>query len=275
MRVALFTHHKAGTHWTKYILSNYINLDLFGSEAGRVDFDNMEESFFPLRLDYHGFGAHPLGSRLLRQYGISEIYWAHVSPKRNRGMESIDKVAFQCRNLLDFLVSKFHYDLKRLNLSRGSSENLKVSRPYDLHPKTTLNWCEIVRWMSERAAEQPSQFQMFHYEDLKSEPVAGFTEMIRFLLTMKPQHDFVVKAVERSTIGFTREDEKRRGKPIVGHTYTISDDGRFKGSSFARSGAVRQYRNYFSQEEILSISNLAEKFLPRYLHHLIIPKDSS
>lgn len=273
MRIALSTHHKAGTHWTKYVLSNYINLDLFGAEKERVTYDSMEKNFFPLRLDRGGFRTHPLGSELQDRYGITEVYWAHETERVNRSISDVDKVSFQCRNLLDFLVSKFHYDFKRLNSGAPNATSLKVSRPYDLHPQTTRRWCKIVTRMNELAEKWPAQFRLFEYEDLKSNSVERFSEMITFLLDEKPRQEFVVKAVERSTIDLTRRDEQYRGAPIVGHTYSLSPDGAVKSASFARSGEIGQYKNYFSREELGLMVDLATKMVPPKLHHLIVPED--
>lgn len=256
MSVCLVTHHKAGTHWSKYFLANYVALVINGGNAARVDFDEMEELYFPIRIDAYFSGAkmvpkHPLATLLRSHIGVDALYWAHFDPKQKDRFSDFDKVIFQCRNPMDFLVSKFHYDFKRIN-DRARNSNLPaMSSPSDLHPKATAAWCQIFSTMVDLSKANAARSAIVSYEQLKANPEIFFGRIVKHLFgEINPE--YLKEAISNSTIDKSREDEVKRSKPIVGHTYSMKDHALVAGS-FARSGAVGQFNQYFDSMQQLVI----------------------
>lgn len=252
MKLCLVTHHKAGTHWSKYVLANYVSLVLTVGRSARIDFDEMEKNYFPIRIDSffsnsEAAPSHPLAESLKASIDIDAIYWAHFDPVQKARFLDFDKVIFQCRNPMDFLISKFHYDFKRLN-SKAASLNLPaILSPFDLHPKATGSWCQIFATMIEMTNAHPSRFEIVSYEQLKSNPDVFFARMIKHLFGTV-NVEYLREAIDRSTIENSRQDEIKRNKPIVGHTYSVKNDN-FAAGSFVRSGAVGQFNESFDLQQ--------------------------
>jgi len=266
MSACLITHHKAGTHWSKYFLANYVALVINRGNTARIDFDEMEELYFPIRIDAYFAGAkvvprHPLATSLRSHFGVEAIYWAHLDPKQKARFSAINKVIFQCRNPMDFLVSKFHYDVKRINDRAGYSNLPAISSPSDLHPKATTVWCEIFSTMVDLARTNAARNAIVSYEQLKANPEIFFGRIVKHLFG-ESNPDYLLEAIANATIDKSREDEIKRSKPIVGPTYSIKGHSLVAGS-FARSGVVGQFNQNFDsiQQDVIEdfvLNNLDE-----------------
>jgi hypothetical protein len=267
MKFCLATHHKAGTHWSKYVISNYINLLLNGINSERVDYDCMEKVFFPVRFEHMSIEERKsykssLSADLLKLLNYDALFWSHFDSKKNSTYDGVDKVVFQCRNVLDFLVSKFHYDMKRINSQREKSGDGAIKTVYELHPKATNAWIRIVNDMVLLASNQPKKYMIISYENLKSNPFEFYSKLIKFFLG-DVNDNALKKAIAFSTIENTRKDEKDRSKPIVGYSYTLNQDGEINPASFARSGKVGQFKDYMSDSELKEIKSLVNNSISK------------
>lgn len=257
MYACLATHHKAGTHWTKYVISNYINFVLNGAGADRVDYDEMESMFFPYRLEKIENPEkikHPLRDLFKEKLDIDALYWSHYESKHANLYKDSLKTAFQCRNALDFIVSKFHYDLKRLNKNKSSGE-LVINHPWKLHPNITKNWINKINDMNALAVNTPDKFIITSYENLRERTFFEYKKIIEHLFG-KVNDDYLKKAIELSSIDNARKDEQLRKKAIVGHSYSIAKDGSLEANSFVRSGEVGQYKKYFEDWQMQEIKEI-------------------
>jgi hypothetical protein len=258
MQLCLVTHHKAGTHWCKYFLANYVALLLTAGRASRVDFDEMEKNYFPIRIDsyfdaHKSVPSHPLSGSLRLGLGLDAMYWAHIDPGKKSRFLDFGKVIFQCRNPMDFLVSKYHYDLKRLNVKAINLNLPAVLTPWDMHPDATASWCQIFSAMVDLTNSDTNKFEIISYEQLKLYPESFFGRMIEHLFGVV-NSEYLVEAIARSSIENARQDEIKRDKPIVGPTYSTHGNG-FAAGSFVRSGAVGQFNKYFDSAQQAAIQD--------------------
>lgn len=252
MKLCLVTHHKAGTHWSKYFLANYVALIETEGKSPRINFDEMEKKYFPIRIDKYfsdskSIPIYPILNHTKSILNIEAMYWAHFNPKQKTKFMEFDKVVLQCRNPLDFLVSKFHYDLKRLNLKAKILNSPPVLSPWDLHPKSTEEWCNIFSSMVELSQLYESKFKIISYEELKFNSKFYFNEMLNHFFNSVDMQ-YLIESISRSSIEKSREDEIERKKPIVGHTYSSIGDG-YASGSFARSGEIGQFTKYFDDSQ--------------------------
>lgn len=255
MNFVISTHHKAGTHWSKYFIANYLCLLQTDGLGERVDFNGVETEYFPLRID-RLFPAHLDGFTLPavpKNFEI-EAYWSHFSKKHISFYERFDKVWFQSRNILDFLVSKFHYDMVRINTQREKNNRPSITSPFELHPQVTDNWISIVESFDLLQADKSYRYMHVVYEELRRDSIVAFSRVLKHL-GLPIDLELLELAIARSSIDNTRSDEKFKKQTVVGLTYYRDEvTGSIKSSSFARSGEVGQFSKYFTFEEIELIS---------------------
>ena len=253
MKILICTHHKAGTHWTKYVVANYLSL-MKDNNSKRVDFDSVERDFFPLRYDVYGTNSTLFNNSFFEFEPVTELYWAHFNTN-GMNFDYFDRVIFQCRNVFDAMVSKYHYDYKKLEKESQLSEG--NFNAFSLYPSYVKQWVKNVNGMTSLVDSDPEKFYIHCYDHLWENPVDGFSQMFRHFLGDKVDNELIVKSVERSSISKVRDDEKSRKAPIVGATYVKDSYGDIKKYSFTRSGKTGQFHSYFSEEEVIKIYKYA------------------
>jgi hypothetical protein len=247
--VCLVSTMKSGTHWLRYIFANYMNLHVKGFPAHGgdllpVSYNALQSVFSPVdRRLWLRDSELPVVPRkeVYPFHGVKNVYWQHVDQNLStyQGL-----MVYIYRNPLDYAVSRYFYD-RKLWAEEGRDVTSVAS---------TLRWS--LRWYGEgfrfmrRLSRDSRRVLSITYEELKTSPVEVLGPVFRWVGF--PYHvPSLVRAIELSDAKVVREEERRRGKAIVGPTET---------GFFVRDGSVGQWQQHLSDRDV----DLAEKILGEY-----------
>lgn len=169
--VCLATIRKSGTHYTHHFLVNYLlriqGLDpgetLFSHDAYRV-FPNIRYKYLNKGWEYKDPGPLPSGIRdLVMQHGFGDL----------EGFPG--KVIALYRNPLDSVLSLYHY-------SHGSRKDEKhhVGSLAEVAETYASRWAISYIALNKLIASE-TPVLAFRYEDLVSDPIDKFRQMVRFI----------------------------------------------------------------------------------------------
>jgi len=176
MKILICTHHKAGTHWTKYVVANYLSL-MKDNNSKRVDFDSVERDFFPLRYDVYGTNSTLFNNSFFEFEPVTELYWAHFNTN-GMNFDYFDRVIFQYRNVFDTMVSKYHYDYKKLEKKSQLSEG--NFNAFSLYPSHVKQWVKNFDYFDRVIFQCRNVFDAmvskYHYDYKKLEKESQLSE---------------------------------------------------------------------------------------------------
>jgi Sulfotransferase domain len=220
---------RSGITWSRHTLFEILT----GEKSG----------FRVVDATLRGLDKHHLGKPVLP--GGGRLISTH---EQYRDWKHYHKAIYLVRDARDVVLSEFVY-LTNLEFFYGDQDE------FVKHFLTTAvsgfgPWQRNVSsWLDSSLAVTPN-FLLVRFEDLKQDPVAGFTRMANFL-EVNPSPDLIQRAVANSSIEKMREKEQR--EPVK-----ASVKGRFVGD-----GLVQGWRSKLSVAQVRLIEQYAGPTLVR------------
>ncbi len=226
---------RSGTNRFKLFLANYLVLLRDQNRDSPVGYHEMMNTIFPnLRDEYIG-GIKPYrrpSCSLLAPYGYTDFTHSHSTRflEHYRG-----RMIFLYRNPLDHVISLFYYRYKY----RSHRAHL-FDHPRQIVDETLRGYARHFRFFDRPAIVRRTL--RLTYEDMMQRPLDVFRSALEWWCI--PVNDSILPlAVDRSDIRHVQAEEKRHGPIHAPEGFT----GRF-----ARSGAIAQWTEVFSDKDIQS-----------------------
>lgn len=237
--VILCTLHKSGTHWTRYLFANYMQL-LAGVSDVPISYKRMQRRVGNNRVYINrGRKSWSKPARFVRQAGLRDFVWQHFEDDLDTARGPI---ILQYRNPLDALISRFHYDCDRW---KAAGRNVN-------HPRECLFAVEefAAKYARMRAvSKKRTNAIMVSYERLKQAPEAVFETMVSFA-GLPIMTKLIERAVLFSSAENVRQEEIERGRAIVSPTTT---------GYFVRDGSIGQWRSVLNAEDLSDIESILSR----------------
>lgn len=237
---------KSGTNYLRLILTNYFfNINRKKETWKEINYDTMHFTVFP-NVRNHVFEAQceyiPPQNKIKKNKGYySDFMYDHGSDLDSMHYIKPAKLILLYRNPLDHLVSIFYYKFK----NRPGQES-KYEHPRDLISKRIPGYAKKFDLMTRLNTHNADV--MISYEELKLNPEETIVKLLNFL-NIHVMQDLIRFSLEASSINKVKEDEKKRGEPIHSSKHGLH-------GSFVRSGAIGDWKNYFSEQDIFQIRNI-------------------
>lgn len=225
--VFLGSYPRSGTTWTRFTLFEILT----GGASG----------FVAVNGALHGVGSHKTGSRVLpgggRLINTHERYHKHYK-----------RAIYLVRDARDVALSEFAYT-RDLEFFRGDLDEFLTTF---LCKKINAfgPWqVQVSSWIDSPIAGTPD-FLLVHFEELRQNPLEGFTRMVDFL-GVKADREIIERAITNNAL--EKMQEKERKEPV-----RASVKGRF-----VRSGAVQGWRSKLTPAQVELIERHAGSVLAR------------
>src|SRR5262245_36871036 len=238
---------KCGRTWLRVMLSKYI-LDLKGQEPG----DLVDVYSISKRAGLPGVTFDHEDSYCTIEGACDESLETNQTRYRNR------RVAFLVRDPRDVMVSYYVYCTKRAGVYQGTiSQFIRDSRfGIDIY----LRYLQI--WEANRHV--PKAYQLFRYEDLRAQDVAGFTQLLEFA-GIPVDEGLVRKTVEFGS--FSNMQRMEAKKEFTNNILTPSDPADTETFK-VRKGKIGDYASYMSSEDIAHVEARMSQMLPGYFGYV-------
>ncbi|MGA8150808.1 MAG: sulfotransferase domain-containing protein [Terriglobales bacterium] len=225
--VFLGSYPRSGTTWTRFTLFEILT----GGASG----------FVAVNGALHGVGAHKTGQRVLPNGG-------RLINTHERYHKQYKKAIYLVRDARDVALSEFAYT-RALEFFHG-----------DLDKFLTTFLCkkinafgpwqrQVSSWLDSPIAGTPDLLLM-HYEDLRQNPMEGFSRMVDFL-GVKADPAMIQRAIDNNAL--EQMQEKERKEPVRA---SVKD-------RFVRSGAVQGWRSKLTPAQLELIEQHAGSVLAR------------
>ncbi|MEQ9303781.1 MAG: sulfotransferase domain-containing protein [Marinoscillum sp.] len=209
----LVSYPKSGNTWARFILANILK-----TEEDEVDFNNAVK-FVP------EYGVH---DEVIRELKGSRILKSH-EPYR----AEFKHVAYLVRDPRDVYVSYFHYLQKKLPEGTTFSQFLRKS---DIHP---CRWHEhVASWLDKPGVH------VFRYEEMIENTYPEVSRLVK-TLSMSANEKKIREAISASSVDQMKRIEKEKGRPFK------NEKDRENASTFVRKGTKGDWKNHFSEEDLL------------------------
>lgn len=252
--IILRTLPKSGTNYLRLILTNYFsnlkNLEN-NQKFEEVDYDRMNTLFPNIRDHvFRGKKYKPaeISFKNVKGEKYSDFMYDHGSIIEKyifRFLIKPKKLIFLYRNPLDILISRYFYFYK----NRVGKEEL-VEHPREIISTDLPKFIKDYAFMR-HYKQQEKNVMMVSYEDLKKSPEIVLEKILSYLEVMVDDR-LISFSIQAAEIKKVREMEKKRKNPIH------SPKKGLRGS-FARSGAIGQWKEFFEEDDLEEIRNSLEK----------------
>ncbi|MBL4651424.1 MAG: sulfotransferase domain-containing protein [Flavobacteriales bacterium] len=254
--IVLRSMQKSGTNYLRLILTNYFyNLDKIkkdNHEYIEVDYDRMHFESFPniRHMVFDGksdYTAPQVNIYDKEKYKYSDFMYDHFCILDESPFSAFvkpKKMIMIYRNPLDVLISRYYFYYK----NRENSDQT-YKHPRELINEYIPNYIHIYKWMKQYSSENPNTI-LITYEELKLFPEETITSVLNHL-NITVDQELIRFSLMASSIDKVKETEKKRGFAI----HSSSSGAALKGS-FARSGSIGQWKNYFEDTDIDKIKAL-------------------
>ena len=233
--VLILTHQKAGTHYIRFFLANYLSL-LMDPQAAVVDYDELERMMPNVRMHLLSGARRYVEPATFERFGFREVMYTHVADRVRLANDHlhVGRKIIAIRNPLDYLVSIWHYNYRQRPGTARHERSLQEVLPYEC-----TKYAAQVTYLRRTAAQRPQLVYCTAYESLMAGPELAFGDMVEFLGLPVHSEQFAL-ALSRSRFDQVRTMEERRGAPLVADI-----DG-----WFTRSGKVGQWREHLTSEQV-------------------------
>jgi hypothetical protein len=227
--VFLGAYPKSGTTWTRFVMFEVLS----GMQAGFGSIDQ----FMP------GAGAHGKAMRLLP--GDGRFLCTHESYRKD-----FHRAIYLVRDVRDVLLSEFAF-LKDLDFFHG---DLDQFIEYFLHTcVSAYGWGpwqrHIDSWLDSPIAGTDNLL-LLQYEDLRRDPVTGFTKIVEFLGVDVTREKIELAVANNSMQKMREKEQKQPFRPWM-------------SGPFVRQGAVRGWTSKLTPAQVRMIEQHAGKALVR------------
>ena len=231
----IVSYPRSGTTWSRHTLFEILT----GQKSG----------FRIVDANLCGVCKHHLGSSVLP--GGGRLISTH---EQYRGWKHYHKAIYLVRDCRDVLLSEFQY-LQNLEFFYGDLD--KFVKHFVTTPVSGFGpWQRhVASWLDSPLYGTPN-LCLVRFEDIKRDPVAGFTRVAEFL-GVEASPELIQRAVANSSLEKMREKEVR--EPVK-----ASVKGRFVGA-----GEVRGWRSKLTEKQVRLIEKYAGPELTRLGYSLL------
>jgi hypothetical protein len=225
--VFLGSYPRSGTTWTRFVLLEILT----GHEGG---FDEVNGILHGVGNQATGAPVLPGGGRLVATH---EQYW-----------KDYQKAIYLVRDVRDVILSEFAYT-SALEFFKGDLDEFirmflcKKVNPFGPWQK------HIATWLDSPIASTPNLLKV-HFEELRSNPVEGFTRIAKFL-GVNSDPGLIRRAIEHNSLDKMKEKERKAPQRAS-----------VKGQ-FVRNGIVQGWRAKLTPEQVRFIEHHAGSTLER------------
>jgi hypothetical protein len=225
--IFLGSYPRSGTTWSRFVIFEILT----GSEGG---FDEVNGTL-------HGVGNAATGAKLLP--GGGRFLATH-----ERYHQEYHKAIYLVRDVRNVILSEFAYTTA-LEFFHGDLDKF-----IDTFLRKKVNpfgpWQEhVASWLDSPIADTPNLL-LVHFEDLRREPLEGFTRIAKFL-GINPDLALIQRAIEHNSLDKMKEKER------------IAPQRASVKGRFVRAGAVQGWRSKLSAEQLQIIDEYAGAALER------------
>ena len=243
--IILATIAKSGTHYFKFLLSNYINL-LNNKKNSKPLSPKGVNDYFP-NIWHKAYVAKdskiikPL-NKTMETIGYYDMPRTHVQyDKRMRG----SKILHLYRNPLDYCVSMYYYKYVHNPLFKNI-----LNSPYEVFENEFDKYIYPYLSYKKESFSKKNNILRISYEDFVMNTEIVFNIILKWL-GVEVDLQLVQKAIFNSSKNTLRRFEKK--EPIhIGRT-------NLKGS-FLRSGKVGEWKKYFTNVQIKNVNKKLARF---------------
>ena len=251
--IVLSSMKKSGTNYLRLILTNYFtnitarNLEVKG-DYKKIEYDEMHKEIFPNISSYifnEKSSYNNPSIKLLAKIGYEDFMYDHGSYSNSFPINLFirpRKTILLYRNPYDIIISRYYYFYN----NRLGVENY-LEHPRELIEEYIPHYATKYSWMKNQSKKDKNSI-LISYEELKTKT----EETVRKILThlgIPIDYKLLIFAISSSSIENVKKTEKRMGTAIH------SPKEGLKGS-FVRSGAIGQWRDYFSEKDIEKINRI-------------------
>lgn len=234
---------KSGTTYLRLFLTNYLKI-YFDDIEEPITYRKMTKMFPNLRenlLNINNSYEYQQPDSVIGNTPYKDLIWGHSIT----AMELCEgKTVYLYRNPLDTIISQFYFYWKY----REGRENLYDS-PREVID-IVLNEIYIKSYNFIAAlSKKHNNFLRISYESMMMDPINIFNVILNWL-HFPFDHNKCKKAIEFASFKNVRKEEEENG-PIG----PIPTPSQYKGK-FTRSGKIGQWKNYFTEEDILKVENI-------------------
>lgn len=224
---------RSGSTWSRFTLFEIMT----GQESG----------FVAVNAAMHGVGGHSTGLAALPQNG-------RMINTHERYRKEYKRAIYVVRDVRDVALSEFAYttaieffhgDLDKF-LTTFLCKKISPFGPWQRH---------VTSWLDSPIAATPNMLFM-RYEDLRKNPLEGFTRMVDFL-GVKADTARIQRAIANNSLSKMKEKEER--EPVRA---SVKD-------RFVRNGLVEGWRSKLSSSQLQFIEQHTESVLRRLGYPLI------
>jgi hypothetical protein len=224
---------RSGSTWSRFTLFEIMT----GQESG----------FVAVNAAMHGVGGHSTGLAALPQNG-------RMINTHERYRKEYKKAIYVVRDVRDVALSEFAYttaieffhgDLDKF-LTTFLCKKISPFGPWQRH---------VASWLDSPIAGTPNML-FLRYEDLRKDPLQGFTRMVEFL-GVKADTALIQCAIANNSLNKMKEKEER--EPVRA---SVKD-------RFVRSGLVQGWRSKLSSSQVQYIEEYTGSVLRRLGYPLV------
>ena len=236
---------RSGTHYMKFLMSNYLRAAYEDKDKGPITPVEMNE-MFPnnWHLLYLNVYKMPIGNifpeaykkptPLLKNIGLDEFTRSHATFQKVFWKNS--PVLHLYRNPLDYSVSYYHY----MHKNRSGVEMDGIDSPVDVLNRQFVNYVQM--YLSYLYAARSGKYKIirFPYEEIKLHPVRSLKLILRWL-GEEPLEKNLEWAAEQASIKKVQKMEGLQG--------AINPTATNLTGRFARDGGVGQWKEHFNETD--------------------------
>lgn len=246
----LRTMHKSGTNFLRLLLSNYL-YNLGKNTFELVEYDQVHFDFFP-NVRMHVIQKkvayqRPSDSHFIKKLGFSDFIYDHGSELDFDPNLHAKKTIYLYRNPLDLMISQYYYFFEN-----RVDANHSIDHPRYLIDTNLPSFCKYYNLMLKRSESFPEKYKVISYESIKEKTEETFSDIIKFI-GLKFDASLVDFSIEAASIKQVKKTEAKLGHAIHQPKKTF-----IKGS-FARSGKIGQWQNYFDSNDLEQIRDILKE----------------
>jgi hypothetical protein len=233
--VLILTHQKAGTHYLRFFLANYLTL-LDDAGAPAVTYERLQALMPNVRSALLSGAAPYVAPRTWEAHGLREVMFSHVADPVLHADDHahLGPKIVATRHPLDYLISIWHYNFKQ------RPDPARRAMPLDDVLEVELaKYAAQVTYLRALARARPATTFATTYEAMIATPEPVFRDLVGFL-GLPLAAPTLAAALERSSFAAVRKLEEARGRSIVADI-----DG-----FFTRAGGIGQWREVLTAAQI-------------------------
>lgn len=231
-RAALVSYPKSGRTWLHFMLIRYY--------AAKLDIEEKSRLIQMSRKD------NQIPSMVITHDGKSDRWW-----NRSKSAYQQTDILFMARDPRDTLVSHYHHTADRDRIFGKPISDFVYDPHYGIR--------QIIEFMNAwaRSRNIPRNFLLCRYEDLKSDPMSGFSKVLNFLGEDQIDSRAFETALRDGDFSNMQKQEKAGPFKVSGLSQKVEDANALK----VRKGKIGGYRDELTPEDLAYVDELVQQKL--------------